>query len=273
MINCIFDFMKRNKRIYMINRNCKWLLVLAIAIFSISCAPTRQAAYFRTYNESKNVNTPDRTYYIKTPNVDLIQPGDQLFINVVSGNDEPNIFNQSTVQAVTDIELINYEVDNEGFVDLPYLNRIKLAGYTVNQAIDTLETQLSQYLFMPDVKVKFANSRVTVLGEVNNPGVYVFNRKTINIFQAVAYAGDISTFGNRKKVSVIRHDGSNIIKKKIDLTNDEIFTSNWYYMKPNDIIYVEPLGRKMWGMETFDYSIIFSILSSIISLYTLSNLR
>ena len=257
----------------MISRSNKCLFAVVLVILSVSCAPTKKASYFRTYKETENANIADRTYYLKNITEDVIQPGDKLFISVVSGNEDPNIFNQSSTQAVTDIELLSYEVDGKGYIDLPYLHKVKLGGFTIDQAVDTLETQLSQYLFMPDVKLKFSTSRISVLGEVNNPGVYTFNRKSISIFQAIAFAGDISTFGNRRKVSVIRHDGSNIIKKKIDLTNDEVFTSNWYYIKPNDIVYVEPLGRKMWGMETFDYSIIFSILSSIISVYTLTHLR
>lgn len=251
----------------------KWLILLLAALFSVSCAPTKRAAYFRTYKETNSINNPDRTYYVQKDYIDLIQPGDQLYINVVSGNEEPNIFSQSATRAVTDVELMTYEVDREGFIYLPYLNKVKVAGFNLDQAVDTLEEQLSQFLFLPDVTMKFSNSKISVLGEVNRPGVYTFNRKSINIFQAIAYAGDISTFGNRRKVSIIRHDGNSIIKKKVDLTNDEIFTSAWYYIKPNDIIYVEPLGRKMWGMETFDYSIIFSVLSSIISLYTLTHLR
>lgn len=242
--------------------------LVAIAGITFSCAPTNNVTYFKTYKEISDLDNPDRIYYKEHSYDDRIQPGDLLYITVATGNDEPNNFNQTVGQAVTDIELLSHTVDNQGYIKIPYLDKVKVANLTLEQAIDTLEAGLSQFLYLPVIKMSFSTSRITVLGEVNAPGVYTFNRKSVSIYQAIAYAGDIATYGNRKKVSIIRNEGNNILKKKIDLTNDKILSSTWYNIRSNDIIYVEPMKRKVFGMETFDLGLIYTTISTIILLIT-----
>ena len=257
----------------MLKLTFKSVIILIWGSLTISCAPTKQAAYFRTYKEIKDINEPDRVYYSETDQNNRIQPGDKLFITVSSGSSEPNSFNQPGGGALGDVELLSYEVDGEGYIKLPYLKRMKVEGLTINQATDTLESELSQYIYLPTVSIHFAISRITVLGEVNSPGVYEFNSKSINIYQAIAYASDISLYGNRKNVMIVRREGDNIMKKKVDLTNDEIISSKWYNIYSNDIIYVEPLKRKGWGIETFPYDLLFSLLSTFILMFTFVNSR
>lgn len=243
-----------------------------MGFMAFSCAPTKKAAYIRTDKEVKNMDDVDKVYYIDSSYTDIIQAGDELLISVLSGNDDPNAFNQATGIPVADPELLSYSVDENGYLKLPYLDRIRVDGLSINQATDVLEEQLSQYIYMPAVRMRFVVSRVSILGEVNSPGVYVFNRKSINIFQALAYASDITTFGNRKKILIIRQeDQNNITRKHIDLTNDKILTSSWYIIQPDDIIYVEPLGRRKWGMETFPWGLVFTIIGTTTALYTFIN--
>lgn len=247
----------------------KWISILLLGSLAFSCAPTKKSAYIRTDDEVLDINEIDKTYFIDSTITEFIQAGDELFITVLSGNDDPNAFNQPSGIPASDPELISYIVDNDGYLKLPYLDRLKLEGFSLNEATDVLEAELSQYLYMPTVNIRFVVSRVSILGEVNDPGIYVFNRKTINMFQALAYAGDISVFGNRKKVMIIRKgDKNNIVRKHVDLTNDKILTSDWYIIQAEDIIYVEPLGRKKWGMETFPWGLLFSVIGTVTMLYT-----
>ena len=131
-----------------------------------------------------------------------------------------------------------------------------------NEATDTLETILSQYLYLPTVSIRIINHRFSVLGEVNSPGLYTFNQKSINIYQAIATANDITIFGNRKDVLIVRQHGNRVVKKSVNLLDNSIITSPWYTIYPDDLIFVKPLGRKSLGMETIPYDLIFSVFSS-----------
>jgi polysaccharide export outer membrane protein len=136
------------------------------------------------------------------------------------------------------------------------------------EASDKIEEELSQYLLYPSVFVRFINNKVTVLGEVNQPGVYVFNYKNVNILQAIGYANDIATFGNRNKVLIVREEGEYRSKEYVDLTSDELLESEFYMVKSNDVIYVEPLKSKKWGMDTFPYDLLLSMVSLTIVVLT-----
>ncbi|MCK4748971.1 MAG: hypothetical protein KAT15_18090, partial [Bacteroidales bacterium] len=149
-----------------------------------------------------------------------------------------------------------------------YVNNMKLSGMTLVEASDFVEKELAQYLLYPSVFIRFVNNKVTILGEVNRPGVYVFNYKTINILQAIGYANDISVFGDRRKVLLIREEGEFRSKYEIDMTSEDLLTSNYYRVISNDIIYVEPLKRKKWGMDTFPYDLLFSVASLTIVVLT-----
>ena len=131
-----------------------------------------------------------------------------------------------------------------------------------------MEKELAQYLYFPSVFVRFVNNKVTILGEVNQPGVYVFNYKSVNILQAIGYAGDISIFGNRQNVLIVRNEGDYRSKHVVDLTSDELLSSKFYMVKSNDIVYVEPLKSKKWGMEEFPYDLLFSMVSLTIVVLT-----
>lgn len=239
-----------------------------LASLILSCAPTKRSAYIHADFDIENLNNADKTYYLDTEYPERIQPGDELYISVASGNDEPNSFNQVSEIAMTELELLSYVIDNDGYLKLPYIGRHKLEGLTIDEAIDTLEAELSQFIYLPTVSIRYITSRVAILGEVNDPGLYVFNRKSVTIFQALAYAGDITPFGNRKKVMIVRQEGNSLQRKHVNLLNDEILTSYWYDIQPNDLIYVEPLGRKKWGMETFPWGLVFSVVGSVTLLMT-----
>jgi polysaccharide export outer membrane protein len=253
----------------MIKGTIRWMLFLLIGSFIISCAPTKQSAYFRKNKNISSYDAPDRSYTVKYTETDIIRIGDNLFITVSSGNDEPTSFNQPTGLPMTDLELLSYQVDDEGMIRLPYLKKVKAAGLSFSELTDTLEYRLSQYIYLPAVSVRVVNQRITVLGEVNNPGIFVFNRNNINIYQAIAEAGDIAPFGNRKKVLIVRQSGAEIMKKYIDLTDEDIVNSTWFYVQPDDIVYIEPLLRKNLGMETFSVFDVLGLFTSSYLIYTI----
>jgi polysaccharide export outer membrane protein len=233
-------------------------LIMAVSVFS--CVPVRKTALVQDSKEML-VEQRDNMYFIEEKYDDIIRTGDELYVQVTSADEVQTNFNQGRTDVVRDPSVISYTVDEAGNIKLPYIDRIKLTGLTLHEASDKIEHELSQYLLNPSVFIRFVNNKVTILGEVNRPGVYVFNYKNINIFQAIGYANDFATFGNREKVLIIREEGGHRSKYVVDLTSDQLLTSKYYMVKSNDIIYVEPLRSKMWGMDTFPYDLLLSIAS------------
>jgi polysaccharide export outer membrane protein len=247
------------------------MIVLTGLFLATSCAPTKQSAYFRINKEVDNLELPDQTYESLKDSLYIIKPGDELYITVTTSDNEPTNFSAGTQGVSTTtlgVEFISYLVDRDGFVRLPYTGKIKLSELTIDEATIIIETELSQYLYQPVASIKLVNTRITILGEVASPGVYTVNNKPINIYQAIGYAGDITIFGNRKKVLIVREENNIVTKKYIDLTNDAILGSPWYTLRPNDIVYVEPLSRRIFGMETVPWSLITSAISTTVVIMT-----
>ncbi|MCK5136604.1 MAG: polysaccharide biosynthesis/export family protein [Bacteroidales bacterium] len=232
-----------------------------------SCVPNKKILYVQDSREMLSQQNKNM-YFIDEPLDNSIRQGDELYIKVSSADETQTNFNQSRQETVQDPSVISYTVDDEGYIKLPYINRVKLSGLTLVQASDHIEEELAQYLLYPSVFIRFVNNKVTILGEVNRPGVYVFNYKSVNILQAIGYANDVATFGNRKNVLIIREEGEYRSKYEIDLTSDALLTSEYYMVKSNDIIYVEPLKSKKWGMDTFPYDLLLSMASLTIVVLT-----
>ncbi len=245
----------------------KIFLAVVLAGFAGSCVPIRKTSYVQE-DKSMRIQQMDNMYFIDEPEEEVIRPGDELYIKVSSADEGETAFNDASSDRMYDPSVISYTVDGEGYIKLPYINRIKLSGLTLVEASDAMEKELAQYLYFPSVFVRYVNNKVTILGEVFNPGVYVFNYKSINILQAIGYAGDISIFGNRQNVLIVRDEGDYRSRHQVDLTSDELLSSKYYMVKSNDIIYVEPLKSKKWGMQEFPYDLLFSLVSLTIVVLT-----
>jgi len=235
-------------------------IALLLGLISFSCVPIKKVNYVQ---ESKQMQVQQREnmYFVEEPVDNTIRPGDELYIQVTSADEAQTNFNQERRESVRDPSIISYTVDPEGNIKLSYINKVRLSGLTLDEASWLIEKELSQYLLFPSVFIRFVNNKVTILGEVQRPGVYVFNYKNINILQAIGYANDIGVFGNRKNVLIIREVGDYRSRNFVDLTSDELLTSEFYMIKSNDIIYVEPLKSKKWDMDTFPYDLLLSIAS------------
>jgi polysaccharide export outer membrane protein len=234
-----------------------------------SCVPQKKLIYIQP-EDKKEI---EKSFYVGSLTQNLIQPGDELYIRVSSFDETSSIFSNTGREylSMTDVTLISYSVNEEGYVRLPYAGNVKLMNLTLDEASDYIEKSLKGYLNQPTVTIKFVNKKVTILGEVGNPGVYTFYDKRINILQAIGYASDITEFGNRKKVLVVREENNVVSKNYLDLTDEKIFASNYYIVRPNDIIYVEPLKRKKWGMNVFKFDLLFSTISTTLLILSFLN--
>ena len=163
---------------------------------------------------------------------------------------------------------LRYNIDEEGYIELPIIGKIQVKDNTVAEIQEKVQLSMNEYLKETVVYVKLGLFNLTILGEVARPGQYQVYQSDINIFQAMALAGNATDFANKSKIKIIHQTpkGSQIVR--VNINDADVLSSPHYYLKPNDIIYVEPLKSKQYGFTTVPYGTIFSALSLIITCIT-----
>lgn len=221
-----------------------------------SCVPPKSIVYFQ--GDSARYSSQE----ISQKYVPLIQPNDILSIVVGSLNAEanevfntPNLFttastNYSSTGGGARVQPLGYLVDMDGTIEVPLVGKVKIGGLRTTDAADTIRIRLSSYLKEPSVIVRNLNFKVSVLGEVKSPTVYVIPDEKITLPQILSLAGDLTIYGNRKNVLVIREENGKREYARIDLTSREIFDSPYYYLHKNDVVYVEPVKSKMLDTDS-----------------------
>jgi polysaccharide export outer membrane protein len=202
--------------------------------------------YLQDIESGSEITLPDN-YQIR------LKPLDQL--TVVVNSKDPKLaqpFNSASsynslsttggVTNATENSLQVFTVDNRGYITLPIIGQVKCAGLTRQELEAEIEKRISEsnYIAEPQVNVRFADLAITIIGEVNKPGRYDIKRDNISIFEALALAGDMTIYGNREDVAVIRQiDGKSVVTK-LDIRSKEVFESPCYYLEQNDIVIVSP---------------------------------
>jgi len=217
-----------------------------------------------------------------------IQPGDQLVILVsAKDNDVVKPFNQNysssdisqfslpssnlPVQAQSSVAGPTYIVDSRGNIQYPILGELNTSNKTIEQFRDELKEKIKTYVKDPGVNIRNTNFKVTVLGEVNKPGAFLVpDGQSMTILTTLGLAGDLTIYGQRKNVLVIRNINGTTTKEYIDLTNAEFINSPYYYVKQNDVIYVSPNNTRknssVFGPQT---GVFISIASVVVGLLAL----
>ena len=206
-----------------------------------------------------------------------IRPYDNLFIkintldNSISTLDfinETQTSGGGLALGPAELHLTSYTVDGGGFVEIPLLGKVSVVGKTINEIKLALSEALQKQMAtgengaaITNFRVKLSNFRVSVLGEVNQPGIkFIFNDK-LTLLQALGHGGGLTNYANGKRVKLIRETEKGIESHMIDLTKLDILTSDLYFMLPNDIIYVEPLKAKAFSINGQSVSIVLSAIS------------
>jgi polysaccharide export outer membrane protein len=207
-----------------------------------------------------------------------IKPGDYLYVRIMTLDQKSNeIFASIAGSAagnynmnITDqnLYLTSYMVNDSGYINFPLLGKIYADGKTISEMETSLSKSVSDILREASVVVKLVMYNVSVLGEVSRPGKYAIYNNRVNIFEAIAQAGDLTTFANRNKVQVIRNNGNKNNIVVLDLQSKDILSSPYYYLQPNDIIYIEPLKNKSYAFETFPYALILASVSTFFIIMT-----
>ncbi|MCB0465646.1 MAG: polysaccharide biosynthesis/export family protein [Aequorivita sp.] len=212
------------------------LLLISISLFS--CATKKEILYFQ---DAENLNLEE----IKTSFEPIIEPNDILYITVSSIDEEVVKPFKRTIgtegsPVTNNIQLQGYLVDSEGNIRFPVLGTLGVMGKTRGTVEQELKTKLSEYITDVVVDVRIINFKVTVIGEVKAPGVFRIQDERITLPEAIALAGDFSEDGKRMDVTVIREEDGVRKVSKIDYTSSQLFSSPFYFLKQNDIVYVEP---------------------------------
>ena len=218
-------------------------IFIQIVCLDMSCVSARKTVYF--YNV-KDTTFLQRGTEIQTP----IHENDILSISISSLNPEasavfntPNDFvSRTTTAAGAGAQSTGYLVNTDGYIQLPILGNIKAAGLTKSQLKENITNAIltKKLLIDPIIDIRYLNFEVTVLGEVAHPTVITVPSEKISLIKALGLAGDLTIYGKRENVLLIREEDGKRKTRHIDLNSADFFNSPYYYLQPNDIIYVEP---------------------------------
>jgi len=230
------------------------VVAFCIAIIFASCAATKNVPYFK--------DIPDSTkekMIVDAPYTDpVIIPDDILSVTIVTI--DPNTsapVNQAAAVPVASSNMGTPElvpgllVDKNGDITLPIIGAVKVAGLTSYQAKALIKSRASKYYKDPDVQLRFANFKITVLGEVERPASYVVPNEKINIFDALGMAGDMTIYAQKENVLLMRDTLNDKKLIRLNLNNKNIVGSPYFYIQANDVIYVEPNKYKIASTDAY----------------------
>lgn len=221
----------------------KTLLFLVLAVLITSCASRKELVYLQGTSNAKELVSYEP----------VLQPDDVLFIVVASENAEiaaPYNLRVITLQSDSEEQLNqqrqqSYLIDTNGNIEFPVLGTIKLAGLTKTEAIAKMKSLLQEHIKDAVVTIRLLNFKVSVLGEVQKPGTYRITSERITLLEALGMSGDLTIYGNRTNVLVIREKNGTKTMERVDLTKSDFLNSSVYYLSQNDVVYVEPNKTKI----------------------------
>ena len=246
-------------------------LLLTVLTFA-SCVTQKQMTYFREVDSS----TADSVNKVFESQIDpVIKAGDALAITVSALDMEAVVpYNLPTVvfsspgtdQLTTTPSMQYYIVDAEGKIEFPVLGSVNVLGLKTTEVADLLEERLSAQVKDPMVLVRLINAKVTVMGEVNRPGQYTMPNGRMTLLDALGAAGDLSVYGQRDNILITRETNGKLEFHRLNLNSDELFTSPFYYLQQNDVIYVSP--NKVRAINSTNVSLWLSMVSTLASTAT-----
>ena len=253
-----------------------FLVMLLLSLFS--CSSQQKIAYLQdVYGDTKQ--SPEELYDARIKPKDLLTITVNTFdkeaslpFNLVYPTGSANVVNGTSSETA----IQKYLVDNEGYIDFPVLGKIKVADLTKNEVESSIKEKLKPYLKeTPVVIVRMVNYKISVIGEVNKPNTYTITNEKVNVLEALALAGDLTIYGKRDNVKLMREssDGKRVVIT-LDLTDKNLINSPYFYLQQNDVLYVEPNKTKMrnsrysalTGQVLSGVSVLVSVVSLVVTL-------
>lgn len=217
---------------------------MLLVIFMAGCASKKDVLYFQ------DIDDLEFEVLDSLATTTTVEPDDILRIRLTALDaeslipfqfDKPGLnVGRTSLNNIEMLQLNGYLVDKNGYINFPELGRIQVAGKTVKGVEETIYQKLSAYIKDPTVSVRIINSKITVIGDVRKPGTFSLSEEKLTLPQAIGLAGDLNIKGDRHDVLIIRNNGGQRIIKRIDLTESEWMNSDYYYLKQNDVVYVQP---------------------------------
>lgn len=237
-----------------------------------ACKTPKDVVYFQGIDELTKEQLMDmsQTYTTKISNDDLLSINVTAWDPVAVTPFNPPVFSYSTVpqgeQPVTSSpNLYTYLVDQDGNINFPVLGKIHVAGLTRQEIAEKMEEMISKYVENPLVNVQLLNFKITMMGDISRPGALAIKNDRVSILDAIGMAGDLQMTANRKNILLIRDNNGVKETHRMDITDPAIFASPYYYLKQNDIVYVEPIKVKQRSRTSSDRTFTMSVLTSLIS--------
>ncbi len=256
--------------------NERFLLIIAISLVigMFSCTSHRQLVYLKNVDSLSVEN-----FYPKKRPEYRIQTRDIMYIKIYSLNEDmSNMINQTIgsyqqnlFQNETSLFINGYTVSDSGNIEIPVLGKIKVEGKTMDEAIESIKIRAAQFLKDATVIVKLISFKFSVIGEVNRPGTYNNFNSQLTVLEAISMAGDITDYGNRREILVLRPTGTGTRSFRLDLTSRQILTSDGFFLLPNDIVYVEPIKNKSFRLNMPTISLAFTSISTLILILNFLN--
>lgn len=264
------------------------IILLLLAMCSLSCISNKKLIYMQDFGADSRalISSSERIPYNSEEY--LLQANDILEINIKTTSPEMNLLFDMTNgenanagmmggQNGGDVFFMNgYSLDENGIVELPLIGEVNLQGFSLKEAKNIIEKAVSQYVKKDEyfVRVRLGGIRFSALGEFNNPGKQTILQNRATIFDAIAIAGDLNVLAKRDEIVLVRQypDGSQI--HKINLNDKNLLKSDFYFIRPNDLLYAEPLKvREIGSGSNFLQTLTFltTTISTIVLVITLVN--
>jgi polysaccharide biosynthesis/export protein len=244
----------------------KSILMVVMAMFLLSSCGNK-LIYFQQNKDSKNSYEHIEVASPPSTQDHIIKEGDVLHIRLSSPDENLiNIFSKNVLDESQSIS--GYQVQNNGTIFIPFVGNVYVKDMSMSEAHSVLNDSLSFYVNQPNMELELAAFRVIVLGEVTNPGPILVPSDQASLVDVIALAGDLDVYGNPEKIKVIRDVDGHKMNRVVSLSDIDVFRNSFYYMKSNDIIYVETLKRQFLR-ENFSYIAILSTVLNTILIVTL----
>ena len=257
------------KKYILLSRLTKYLFFILITSSGIfSCIPNKELIYFN----DPELNNSQPVDYVNNRQVYKLQPRDIISVRIKTVDEETTAFfnlEGNTFQQLNpaSIYMNGYSLDEDGYIYLPEAGRVHVGNLTVNEAQKQIQRAMTDYLNNASIIVKLISFKITVLGEVNKPGYYYIYNDQANIMEGLGIAGDLTDLGNRENVTLIRQTVAGSKAIQIDLRDPDLLSSDYFFLQPNDVIYVQPLMAKNTrdNLNAFTLlSVLFGAISSTI---------
>jgi polysaccharide export outer membrane protein len=246
------------------------LLVLIFPLFFSSCMSNKNFVYLQgsqntiksSFNYEPIIQNDDRL----SIRVNTLEPEASVPFNLEGSKSNSVNFNNTSNSNGNNSSFIGYLVDEKGTIDFPVIGTISVAGFTIDQVKTYLKEKLSIYLKDPIINIQLLNFKVTVLGDVGSPGIKTFNSNRVTLLDAIGASSDLTLFGKRKNILLIRDFQGVKTFNRIDITKADFVNSPYYYLDQNDVIYIESRKAKVDATALPNLGLIISVVSFITTL-------